>query len=122
MKRWFIVGVALTAVLAACGGSAGQAPEMAPETTETVTSSAADVTAGEPVVADSPPVEPASSPTATAGPTGEDESLREEPLPDEVAGTEAAVDYASQYGAYEKTYFRGRADAPITMFDYSDFL
>jgi hypothetical protein len=122
MKRWFSIGVGLTVLLAACGGSAGPLPELAPEPTETVTASAADVTAGEAVVADLPPVEPASSPTAAAGPTGEDESLREEPLPEEVAGTEDAVDYASQYGAYEKTYFRGRADAPITMFDYSDFL
>lgn len=56
-------------------------------------------------------VEPAAVlPTATAqvDPTGQP-----------VATVEQAV---AVNGAYENSYFRGSADAPVTLIDYSDFL
>jgi hypothetical protein len=60
-------------------------------------------------------------PKATEPSPSEEEANTPEPAPT-VEPTAVTVEEPAINGPYEKTYFRGSANAPVTLIDYSDFL
>lgn len=111
--RWIAVLALL--LLAACSGSESQ---VAPEPTA--------ITDAQPTAAAAAPTDTLPPPVVTEAPT----ETAAAPLPIDpsptAAPTEALATATSEPvlvdGPYEQTFFRGRADAPLTMIDYSDFL
>lgn len=115
--------------LAACGAAETEPPATAPpEADEEVVADVAAPTdtalPASPTAADEPlaptAVPTAEAPTDSAASAGEEatEPVADEPDPAESEPAEAAI----VNGPYEGTYFRGSADAPVTILDYSDFL
>lgn len=126
MRRWHapLLG-ALIVVLVAC----------APSEPETVLEGGAGTTSPPPTGQVETPTSEAPSPSeastqaavASETPTAQlsQEGAAAPTAPPTDAPTEApAVETAEpqRNGAYEGTYFRGLATAPVTMIDYSDFL
>lgn len=124
----FILFMVVSGLVACAPGTADRPEEALPEATEpiadaptatvTVTATAEataaetaapvveDVTATQPPAAtEAPPTDPPPTPTAEVATAGDD------------AG-EGAVNGRTPEGAY----FLGRADAPVTIIDYSDFM
>ncbi len=115
MQKTWILAAALW-LLAACGGPAvpaavsepgGAAPTAAVAATVPPTSTPAP-----------PPAVETVPPTAPSPPTATTVSVEPSPTAEPPAAVTAALVGRTEDGAL----FRGRADAPVTIIDYSDFL
>ena len=114
MKR--VLPVLILLFLVACGGQGNVPPTVAP-TAETLPDAAASrpTPTAIPLTNTAPPPATASvadAPTAIASPV-----IAEAPT-DQPTATTVPFNGKNEDG----TFFRGRADAPVTFIDYSDFL
>lgn len=120
------ISIALATLLAACGGSTPAAPvntvEVKPSAAAVTVQAAATATEAKPLAALEPTaaatdtvLPPTSQPTASATPA---QSPTAPPY------TLASIQYDGLAQGFEAdgTPFLGRPDAPITLYDYSDFL
>jgi hypothetical protein len=120
-------------LLAACGPGDGEPaatlPTEAQEEAEAVAVVATDTalpespnTAAEPERATAVPTAETAAETV-AEPTAEAaEAAAGAEAPEQAPAEPEPAEAATVNGSYEGTYFRGSADAPVTMIDYSDFL
>lgn len=109
-------------LLAACGP--GDTEPAATVPLETQKEAEAVVVATDTALPESP-ASAAEPEPATAAPTAETAAETvAEPTAEAVADAPEPepAEAADVNGPYEGTYFRGSADAPVTMIDYSDFL
>lgn len=120
-KQWLSLTAALllSAILAGCAAAAP---------TESQQDAGAPLpAAGQPTATAGLPLVGLPSPTAAPGVTVAAETPVAPPTdapitPGALPPTEEPAANVQVNGPYEQTYFRGRADAPVTMIDYSDFL
>ena len=118
-----VVGLlALGLLLAACNGEDGTE---GPDPTAAPTQPPGDVDDVElPAVPTPPEATQEIDEGQTVAPTAAVPTEAGANLVDPTATSEPAVEAeaVAVNGSYEETFFRGRADAPVTIIDYSDFL
>ncbi len=124
-----LVALAILALMiGACGGSETPAEPTAglggaPDSEQADVGSAVEESEDGPQT-EAVPATPTPTPAVVDEPAPEEAGEEEAPPSPEPAGRPAdtPVPAVTFNGTYENTYFRGAADAPVTMFDYSDFL
>jgi hypothetical protein len=115
MRR--IAFVVLLFLLAACTAETAVDPVLEPTVTAVPSTAAAVMETIEPTAVPTNPPEP----TAELAPVEPTQPPPTEPAP--TAVTEEAAEVVVEYGRTpEGAYFKGAADAPVTLIDYSDFL